>query len=116
LRDNRREWTRSGAEVKYFSSVRRIAMVCALAGMASTSALVAYQFLTHFTPFPRPLLVLFVTLCPMSLLSITFIDIEPGTGTFYLAWAIIALLNSGLYALIGATVARRLAKRSLTRA
>jgi hypothetical protein len=56
-----------------------------------------------------------VTLCPISLLSIVFIDAQPGTGAFYLVWAVIALLNSGLYALVAAAIARRLAKKSPAR-
>jgi hypothetical protein len=101
--------------VKFFSKIRRIAIVWAFAGIGSTCALVAYQFLTNFTPFPRATLIVFVILCPISLLSIAFIDAQPGTGAFYLVWAVIALLNSGLYALVAAAIARRLAKKSPTR-
>ena len=101
--------------MKFFANGRRIAVVWGLAGIGSTAAHVAYQFLTHFAPFPLPALVVFVILCPMSLLSIAFIDVDPGTGAFYFFWAVIALLNSGLYALIAAAVARRLAKKSPVR-
>ena len=52
----------------------------------------------------------FVILCPPSLLSIPFIDVDPGTGGFYLIWAIIGVFNATLYAVIGASVVRLRAK------
>lgn len=40
-------------------------------------------------------------LCPPSLLMIPLIDVETGTGGFYIIWAVLALCNAGLYAVIG---------------
>jgi len=87
-------------------------LVWAVAGLLITCALAAYLTLTDFSPSPKPLLVLFIAVCPTSLLSIPFIDAEPGTSGFYFIWSIIALLNSALYAFIGAAVARRVRKNN----
>jgi hypothetical protein len=40
-------------------------------------------------------------LCPPSWLMIPLIDVETGTGGFYVIWVVLALLNAGLYAVIG---------------
>jgi len=52
-------------------------------------------------------MVVFVVLCPPSLLSIAF-DPEFGTNNFYFLWTVIALLNAGLYATVRALVGKRL--------
>jgi hypothetical protein len=95
-----------------FGGYRRMVLVWAVAGLLITCALAAYLTLTDFSPSPKPLLVLFIAVCPTSLLSIPFIDAEPGTSGFYFIWSIIALLNSALYAFIGAAVARRVRKNN----
>jgi hypothetical protein len=43
----------------------------------------------------------FIALCPPSLLSIPFIDVEPGTFDFTTMWFVIALINAGLYGVVG---------------
>ena len=82
-------------------------------GFAITAAFVTYQLLTDSqSPMTRnPLLMLtFVILCPPSLLSLPFIDLEVGTSGFYLLWLFIGMLNATLYASVRALIARRLKK------
>jgi len=45
---------------------------------------------------------MFLVLCPPSLLSVLCIDCEVGTGAGIFMFSIIGLLNSGLYAALGA--------------
>jgi len=41
-----------------------------------------------------------IVLCPPSLLSIPFIDIEPGTSEFTVMWFVIGVINAALYGTI----------------
>jgi len=82
-------------------------------GFAVTAAFVSYQLLTDpQSPISRnPLLmVVFVVLCPPSLLSLPLGDVEFGTDGFYFLWAIIGLLNGALYATARVVITRRLKK------
>ena len=84
----------------------------AVLGFAVTAAFVSYQILTDpQMPIGRnPLLMLlFVILCPPSLLSLLFGE-EVGTNGFYILWAIIGVLNGVLYASARALISRRLKK------
>ena len=47
---------------------------------------------------------LFVIFCPPILLSIPFSEVMRDKGGAYVIWPLIGLLNSGLYAVIGAAV------------
>jgi hypothetical protein len=79
-----------------------------LLGLIVTSLVVAYQIVTNGTAsVPLPLLVLFIVLCPASVLSIPFIDAEVGTSGFYFIWTFIGLLNAVLYAAIATMIVRR---------
>jgi hypothetical protein len=76
-------------------------------GFAITTFIVAYQVLT--TSFPpwelNPLIyVAFIFLCPAFFLAIPLIHAETGTGGFYFIWFFVALINSVLYAVIGANI------------
>jgi len=87
-------------------------LVLAGFGLLVTVAIAGYLVLTESYPNPphelsTPLLVLFLALCPPSLLSALFIDAEIGTSGFYLVWFFVALLNAGLYASVGAAISRR---------
>ncbi len=80
-------------------------------GVLVTVAIAAYLVLTESYPNPphelsAPLLVLFLVLCPPSLLSALVIDAETGTSGFYFVWFFVALLNAGLYASVGALISR----------
>jgi len=42
-------------------------------------------------------------LCPPVVLTFPLLDVEIGTGGFYVLWMAVAFLNAGLYAVIGST-------------
>jgi hypothetical protein len=77
----------------------------AAVGLGITAVFVAYQVLTDSSP-PRPpstlMYLIFMILCPPSFLTIPLIDVEIGSEGFYPVWAIVALMNAALYAVIGA--------------
>ena len=52
-------------------------------------------------------MVVFVVLCPPSLLSVA-VDPEIGTKDFYAIWTVIGLLNAALYATIRMFLSKRL--------
>lgn len=79
-------------------------------GFAVAAVFACYQLLTDSqSPISRNsvLMLVFVVLCPPSLLSIAF-ETEIGTSNFYFLWTVIGLLNAGFYATIRALVGRRL--------
>jgi hypothetical protein len=47
----------------------------------------------------------FVVFCPPILLAIPFSEVMKDKGSAYVIWALIGLLNSALYAVVGAAVA-----------
>jgi hypothetical protein len=51
-----------------------------------------------------------LVLCPPSLLTIPFSEVMKNKGGLYVVCLLIALLNSGLYAVIGAAIAGQLWK------
>ncbi|MFZ0786356.1 MAG: hypothetical protein WAM67_11230 [Candidatus Acidiferrales bacterium] len=91
---------------------RRLTLGVAVLGLAVAVMIWAYSEVTASSakPFSMPVWTAFVILCPTSLLSVPLIDVEPGTLDFAITWLVIGLLNSALYAMIGATVARFLWK------
>ena len=85
----------------------------AVLGFAVTAAFVSYQLVTDPQSSVNrnsELMLLFVILCPPSLLSIPIIDAEVGTSGFYFLWIIIGVLNGALYASVRALIARRFKK------
>jgi hypothetical protein len=91
-------------------AIERRHFTAAMFGIAITAIFVSYQLLTDSqSPLQRDstLMVVFVVLCPPSLLSIAF-DPEVGTNNFYFLWTVIALLNAGLYTTVRALVGSRL--------
>ena len=84
----------------------------AMFGFAITAIFVSYQLLTDVqSPLSRnsALMTVFVILCPPSLLSVA-IDPEVGTNGYYSLWAVIAVLNAGLYATVRRLISCRLKK------
>ena len=76
-------------------------------GFAGLGFLVAvliwtYSEVSARSPHPAnvQLWTLFVVLCPPSLLSIPFIDTEPGTFDFAIMWFVIGVVNAVLYGTI----------------
>lgn len=79
-------------------------------GFAVAAGFACYQLLTNVpSPIPRNsiLMLVFVALCPPSVLSLEF-DTELGTKSFYVLWVVIALMNAALYATIRGLLSRRL--------
>lgn len=79
-------------------------------GFAITAIFVSYQLLTDSqSPIHRDsaFMIVFVVLCPPSLLSVAF-DPEVGTNNYYLLWTAIALMNGGLYTAIRLLLSKRL--------
>ena len=79
-------------------------------GFAITAAFISYQLLTDAqSPVLRDFafMILFVVLCPPSLLSVAF-DPDVGSNGFYLLWTLVALMNAGLYATIRVLLFKRL--------
>lgn len=87
----------------------------AIVGFAITALSVVWQLATD--PFSgtqgqNVLMVMFLVLCPPSIISIPIIDAEVGTSGFYFLWTIIALLNAAFYAVIAAGVIHLRKRRS----
>lgn len=92
------------------NAIGRRHFTAAMFGFAITATFVSYQLLTDSqSPIERDsaLMMVFVVLCPSSLLSIAF-NPEVGTNNYYFLWTVIALLNAGLYATVRALVGRRM--------
>jgi len=79
-------------------------------GLTITAALFAYLEFTNYSRLIPALLCTSVFLCPPSLLSILFIDAEPHSSAIVVVWAVIGIMNSALYAAIGAAIVRYLEK------
>jgi len=83
-------------------------------GLVIAGLFLRYQMITGLqSPVSRnpALMLMFIVLCPPSLLSIAF-DAEVGTNDFYVLWAIIGLLNAGLWATIKRLAIKRAQRRS----
>lgn len=97
------------------SSVRRAAIRFALVGILITAAIYASIPYIHYTETPnvieRVLGFMSVVLCPAGLLAVPLFDIEPYSAPGVVLWSLIALLNMGLYAVVGALVGRFLWRR-----
>ena len=79
-------------------------------GFAVAATFACYQLLTDSqSPISRNsiAMVVFVVLCPPSLLSVA-VDPEIGTKDFYAIWTVIGLLNAALYATIRMFLSKRL--------
>ena len=92
---------------------RTFTLVLAIAGFVVAGSICAYTQLTDASPqhVNAPLWAAFMLFCPAALLAIPLIDIEPGTPGFFVMWLIIAIMNSGLYAVTGFVVGHFLWKR-----
>ncbi len=96
------------------SEGRRVAFRFAAAGLGIPVVWVFYQLLTHPSPWSlvnNLLSVIFIIFCPPVLLAIPLIDVEIGTGEFYVLWTLVGLLNGALYAVTGAAYVRSRKKR-----
>jgi hypothetical protein len=82
----------------------------ALLGFCITALLFAYRDLTNYSEMNPALILASIILCPASLLTLLLADIEPHTSAAAFAWFIMAVINSGFYAVAGAIVRRFLWK------
>ena len=89
---------------------RRLAYRLALVGFVFAAILFAYLEMTDYRPFEPALITVSFVLCPASVLSVGFLDIEPHSPLAILAWLLIALLNGGLYGLIGYAIGKYVLK------
>jgi hypothetical protein len=83
----------------------RIILRFAAVGFGIFVVWVVYQMLTDPSPWSQLnniLSIIFMILCPPVLLTFPLIDVEIGDGGSYAIWTVVALLNAGLYAVIGA--------------
>jgi len=90
------------------SALGRRHFSAAMFGFAITAVFVSYQLLTDSQSSIQrdsAFMMVFVVLCPASLLSLAF-DPEAGTTGFYVLWTVIAVVNAGLYATVRALLAR----------
>lgn len=97
------------------SKDRRTIFQFAFVGFAVAVVWLVYQVLTHPSPWSALsnfLSVMFMILCPPVLLTIPLIDVKTGTIETYLIWTVVALLNAGLYAVIGSAYFRMRKKRA----
>jgi hypothetical protein len=76
----------------------------AAVGFGIAVVFVAFLMLVQPSPWSRLsniLSAMFMILCPPVLLTFPLLDVEIGTGSFCVLWMVVALLNAGLYAVIG---------------
>ena len=92
------------------SKQARVGLAFSALGFAMAALLFGYLEFTNYARLNPILLYASIILCPPSLLSMLFLDIEPHTGEAVIAWAFIGVINSGLYAAIGTFVGRFLWK------
>jgi hypothetical protein len=57
--------------------------------------------LSPWSPLSNILSAIFIILCPPVLLTFPLLDVEIGTGGFYILWMVVALLNAAVYSVIG---------------
>ena len=87
---------------------RRFTITFALIGFLVAAGLFARLEVTNYKPFQTKAAVVAIVLCPASLLSASFLDIEPHSAEALIGWLLIAFANSGIYGLIGYVLGRRL--------
>jgi hypothetical protein len=85
--------------------------LCALSGVIIAAAIythyVFYDFTKPVNTVDMTVGIVEIVLCPTSLLSLLCIDCEVGTSAGLQIWAVIALLNGGLYWLLASAVVKR---------
>ena len=90
---------------EFVSNDRRTILRFAAVGFGITVVFVGFQMLMEpspWSPLNNILSATFMILCPPVLLTFPLLDVEIGTGGFYVLWMVVALLNAGLYLVIGA--------------
>jgi hypothetical protein len=88
---------------EFVSKDRSTTLRFAAVGFGIAFPLVGLQMLGEPSPWPplnNILSAIFIILCLPVLLTFPLLDVET-TGVFYVLWMVLALLNAGLYAVIG---------------
>ncbi len=82
----------------------------AAAGFEIAAVFVAFQMLmvkhSPWFTLNNILSAIFMIFCPPVLLTFPLLDVKIGTGGFYALWMAVALLNAGLYAVVGSAYVR----------
>jgi hypothetical protein len=89
---------------EFVSKDRSAILRFAAVGFGIALVFVGFQMLMEpspWSPLNNILSAVFMILCPPVLLTFPLLDVEIGTGGFYVLWMVVALLNAGLYAVIG---------------
>ena len=83
----------------------RVIMAFSVLGFVVTCSYIAYLWLGY--PHPNLRVVsIFDELCPPSFLTLIYIDV-PGTAADHVVtWVEVAILNAGLYGLVGAAISK----------
>jgi hypothetical protein len=98
------------------SKVGRVAIRFALIGILITVAM--YASIPYVPYIEKPNLIegilglMSVVLCPAGLLAVPLFDIKPYSPPGVVLWSFIALLNMGLYAVVGEVVGKLLSRRA----
>ena len=74
--------------------VRVISIIFGSIGLMVTAVLFAHLDLTNFATLSIPLDFTAILLCPASLMSILFIDVEPHSSEIVVVWSVIAPTNA----------------------
>jgi hypothetical protein len=91
---------------------KRLAYKLAVVGFGIAAALFAYLEATDYTPFRPIMIVSTLILCPASVLSAGFLDIQPHSIEHTLGWLLIAAINGALYGIVGYAVGKYVWKSS----
>jgi hypothetical protein len=94
-------------------SSKRWRLIVAFSTLGFVVTFLAYLWMTYLHPSLR-VENLFHKLCPPSVLTLIYIDVPGSTVDYTVTWAEAAVLNAGLYGVIGATVSILLRARRST--
>ena len=88
----------------------RVVIAFSALGIAVTCLYVAYLWVSY--PHRKLRLIsIFDALCPPSFLTLIYMDVQGTTADYAVTWTEVALLNAGLYGLIGAALSKLLRVR-----
>jgi hypothetical protein len=94
---------RAGRQASRERSSKRWRVIIAFSALGFFVAFLACLWMTFLHPSLRVENV-FYKLCPPSVLTLIYIDVPGTTVDYMVTWAVVALLNAGLYGVIGAAV------------
>ena len=80
-------------------------LIAVFAAVGLLIAVSIFLYISRANYFDETLFTPFVIFCPPSLLCFPFSEVMKHESGLYIIWSLIGFLNSGLYALVGATIA-----------